>query len=81
MAQCFSFRALTQLGRLDQARVQREQTLSQAREHMHVPTLAMVIGIALICHALIRTRPEILLPYADELVILAAENGFPYWVW
>ena len=54
----FSFRSLTYLGYLDQARARREEALAQAHQRQHALTLAMVRCISLLTLDHIRIRPR-----------------------
>ena len=63
---------LAPLGYIDQAVLQREAALEEARRLSHPPTLAL----ALVSTRVIgRFEPESLLLYADELMALATEHG------
>jgi predicted ATPase len=60
------------LGYLDQASLQREAALEEARRLSHPPTLALALVSTRVTG---RFEPESLLQYADELTALATEHG------
>jgi tetratricopeptide (TPR) repeat protein len=61
------------LGHLDQALVQQDKALGEARRLSHPPTLAIALaGTGFLC---VHGGPELLLRYADELLALATGHG------
>jgi tetratricopeptide (TPR) repeat protein len=63
------------LGYLDQALLQRDAFLGEARRLAHPPTLALALAAAGIAGSFVPLSPESLLRYADELLALATEHG------
>ena len=74
----FSFRSLTYLGYLDQARARREEALAQAHQRQHAHTLAMVRCISLLTLDHIKSDAAILLQQTEEMRAHCVEHGFPY---
>jgi class 3 adenylate cyclase/predicted ATPase len=66
---------LTCLGHLDQALVQRADSLDEARRLSHPPTLAVALGAAGLSGWCARLDPGSLLQCADECLALACEHG------
>jgi predicted ATPase len=68
--------ALAILGHLDQALVQQDAALGEARRLSHPPTLAIALaGTGLLC---LCWGPGLQLQYADELLVLATEHGLEF---
>jgi len=67
------------LGYLDRARVQAEQALSEARLLQHAHTLAFALNFACMVEWFARS-PHDVQRYANELVALSNEHGFPFWL-
>jgi tetratricopeptide (TPR) repeat protein len=63
------------LGHLDQALVQRDGSLDEARRLAHPPTLAIALAGAGLSGSCIRLESASLLQYADECRALASEHG------
>jgi tetratricopeptide (TPR) repeat protein len=64
------------LGHLDQALVQRDAALGEARRLSHPPTLAIALaGTGIVC---VHWRPGLQLEYADELLALATGHGLEH---
>ena len=64
------------LGHLDQALVQRDAALGEARRLSHPPTLAIALaGTGIVC---VHWGPGLQLEYADELLALATEHGLEH---
>jgi predicted ATPase len=64
------------LGHLDQALVQQDTALGEARRLCHPPTLAIALaGTGLLC---VHWGPGLVLQYADELLALATEHGLEH---
>jgi tetratricopeptide (TPR) repeat protein len=70
--------ALAYLGYIDQARERLDEALSEARRLRHGYTLAVVLNFAS-WMGLITCRPE-MQRYAEELLALSAEQGFPVYL-
>ena len=67
---------LASLGHLDQALLQHDAALGEARRLSHPPTLAIALaGTGILC---VHGGPGLLLRYADELLALAAEHGLEH---
>jgi hypothetical protein len=67
---------LASLGHLDQALVQRDAELGEARRLSHSPTRAIApAGLGLLC---VHWGPGLQLEYADELLALATEHGLEH---
>jgi class 3 adenylate cyclase/predicted ATPase len=67
---------LATLGHLDQALVQQDAALGEARRLSHPPTLAIALaGTGLLC---LCWGPGLQLRYADELLALATEHGLEF---
>jgi predicted ATPase len=67
------------LGYFDQALLWSAAALEEARRLAHAPTLAWGVGMAAWCtRCWVRVDPGSLLPYADELLALATENGLGF---
>jgi class 3 adenylate cyclase/tetratricopeptide (TPR) repeat protein len=79
MALTFSFRSLSELGYLDQARLRRDEAVAKARRRGHAFTLAVVLGHAAGFDQLIRCAAASSLERADELAAHCAAHGFPFW--
>jgi class 3 adenylate cyclase/tetratricopeptide (TPR) repeat protein len=79
LARTYLFKSLVRLGYLGQGCLQRDEALTQASQHNHAFTLAVVLGHALRCDTELQSDPAILLKRAEELTALCDENGFPYW--
>jgi predicted ATPase len=75
----FVFRSLAYLGYLDQARFRRDEHLGLARKQAHAHTLAMLLGVSLTCDMHIRRDAASLRSNSEQLGILCADHGFPYW--
>ena len=72
----FLSRLLAFLGHLDQALVQRDATLGEARRLSHPPTLAIALsGVGLLC---VPWGPGLQLQYADELLPLATDGALEH---
>jgi predicted ATPase len=69
---------LAQLGYIDQARLQRNEAMSEARRLSHAHTLAVVLLHATWIASITRS-PE-MLRHAEELMALSTEHGFPYFL-
>ena len=79
LALTYSFRALSELGYLDQARLRRDEAVAKARRRGHAFTLAIVLGHAALFDKLIWCAPASWWKRADELAAHCAEHSFPYW--
>jgi class 3 adenylate cyclase/tetratricopeptide (TPR) repeat protein len=67
------------LGNLDQALFQRDAALDEARRLSHPPSLAVALGAAAWeTGSFVRSKPELLLQYADEYLALANEHGLGF---
>jgi predicted ATPase len=66
------------LGHLDQALLQSDAALDDARRLSHPPTLAIAVGCAWTTEAFVRFEPQSLLPHADEELALATEHGLGF---
>jgi tetratricopeptide (TPR) repeat protein len=66
------------LGHLDQALVQRDAALDEARRLSHRPALAYALACAWWTGSLVRLEPGSLLQYADEVLVLATEHGLGF---
>jgi tetratricopeptide (TPR) repeat protein len=66
---------LSCLGHLDQALLQHEVALAEARRFSNPPTLALVLASIGVLGQRVRLEPGLLLQYADELLALAGEHG------
>jgi hypothetical protein len=71
----FSPLLLTCLGHLDQASLQRDAVLDEARRLSHPHTLAVALHCAWVTGSCVGLEPESLLQYADEALALATEHG------
>jgi hypothetical protein len=72
----FLSRLLACLGHLDQALVEQDATLGEARRLSHPPTLAVALGGAgWVTGSFVRLKPGSLLEHADELLALTTEHG------
>src|SRR5262249_14245349 len=69
---------LTCLGHLDQALVQHDAALGDARQLSHPPTLALALASRGILGSRVHLEPGSLLQYADELLALAIEQGLAH---
>jgi predicted ATPase len=69
---------LAHLGYIDQARLRRNEAMSEARLLRHAHTLAVVLLHATWIDSITRS-PE-MLRYAEELLALSTEHGFPYFL-
>jgi predicted ATPase len=69
---------LTCLGHLDQALVQHDAALGEARRLSHPPTLALGLASRAILGARVHLEPGSLLQYVDELLALAIEHGLAH---
>jgi class 3 adenylate cyclase/tetratricopeptide (TPR) repeat protein len=67
---------LAYLGYLDQARLRRNEALSQARRARSAPTLANALSFACLLESIIRS-PD-MGGHAEELSSLSTEHGFPF---
>jgi tetratricopeptide (TPR) repeat protein len=65
---------LARLGYLDQALIQRDAALEEARRLSHPPTMAIALACAFWTGSLVRFAPRSLLQYADQLLALASEH-------
>jgi class 3 adenylate cyclase/predicted ATPase len=64
------------LGHLDQALLQGDAALNEARRLSHAPTLALALGaVTWFTGSFVGFEPGSLLRYADELLALATEHG------
>jgi tetratricopeptide (TPR) repeat protein len=79
LALTFSFRSLVYLGRFEQARRGREQTLALARQRRDFHTLAMVIALAIMCDGSMQSDASIMEPLGEELAAMCSEHKLPYW--
>jgi predicted ATPase len=70
--------ALVCSGFLDQARSRRGAALAEARRLSHAPTLAHALLWAWLLGLSARAEPAKLSQYADELLALSDEHGFPF---
>jgi predicted ATPase len=66
------------LGHHDQAVSRRDAAIAEARRLSHPLTLAVALGLSWIASWCARSDPNWLLPYADELLALAAEHRFGF---
>jgi predicted ATPase len=67
---------LASLGHLDQALVERDAALGEARRLSHPLTRAIALAVlGLLC---VHWGPELQLQYADELLLLATEHGLEH---
>src|SRR5262249_5289958 len=62
-------------GTLDQALIQLDASLDEARRLSHPPTLVIALGAAGFSGPWLRLEPTSLLQYADECLALATEHG------
>jgi predicted ATPase/class 3 adenylate cyclase len=67
------------LGHVDEARSRIQQAISEARRLDHAFTLAFVLDWACGVHQVCSLATEVQ-QYAEELVAVASEHGFPLWV-
>jgi tetratricopeptide (TPR) repeat protein len=70
--------ALASLGHLDQALVQQDAALGEARRLSHSPTLAVALAGTGISGLRVCCGPGMQLQYADELLPLATEHGLEH---
>jgi predicted ATPase len=66
------------LGHVDQALVQHDAALGEARRLSHPPTLALALASRGISGSRVHLEPGSLLQYADELLALATEHGLTH---
>ncbi len=71
--------ALQLLGRSDQARKVAEEAFSKARTSQHLFTLSHTLVQAGLWLSLLRLEYTKILAYAQEVVVLAEQNGFAEW--
>ena len=72
-------RQLACLGHLDQALLQIDAALEEARRLSHPHTLAFALACAWFTGTLARLAPASLLQHADELLAFAAEHGLGFY--
>jgi predicted ATPase len=79
VALTFLFRSLIYLGYLDQARLRRDEAVTQTRQRTDAHNLATLLVITLACDTHLQYEPAVLLQQAQELTALCTEHGFPHW--
>jgi predicted ATPase len=80
-AVCHSFaaRALWSLGYPDQALARNQQAVTLAQQSAHPYSLSFALGNAVLFHQL-RREVRAVQECAETILILAKEQGFPYWM-
>ncbi|WP_428669955.1 AAA family ATPase [Reyranella sp.] len=66
------------LGYPDQALVQSSAAITAARDLAHLPSLVSILALGALPHSLVGD-PAVLGEWADELVAITTEQGFPVW--
>jgi predicted ATPase len=69
---------LASLGHLDQALVERDASLAEARRLFHPPTLAIALSTTGLSGLRVCSGPGLQLQYAEELLALATEHGLEH---
>jgi predicted ATPase len=67
------------LGYLDQARSRREAALTEAYQVSHSHTLALALWLVCLSGWFARLEPMLLSQYAEKLLAVSSDGGFPYW--